>query len=82
MNKNQLSAKVIVGSDRHSEVLEYANRFPFPVLLDANGDYFDKAEIKSVPYFAVTNRSGEILTQATSYGDFNQLRKKLELIDL
>ncbi len=75
-----ISAEVVVGKDKLSAVTKYADKYPFPVLLDTNNHFYRNAQLEGVPYFVVTNHDGEI--QSDYYGGFKQvtqMRKVLEI---
>lgn len=75
-----VSATVIVGKDRASAVTAYADTFPFPVLLDANGGFYNSANLKGVPYYAVINSNAEIVNDFYGgYSTVNQFRDKLKI---
>lgn len=78
MEKEGMTVTVVVGKDKLQKITAYANRFPFPVLTDANGSYFTKAEMVAVPYLAVTNSKGEVLNDYSGgYASVKAFRKKL-----
>ena len=80
MKQEGVSVTVVVGKDKPSNVTAYANTFPFPVLTDSNGAFFNEAKLDAVPYFAVTNSSGEILNDYFGgYTSVNAFRRKLEI---
>ena len=54
---------VVVGNDRIKKIESYAGKFPFPILSDPRGRFYDLAGFKGVPAFVVTNDDGEILNQ-------------------
>ncbi|MCJ8313373.1 MAG: TlpA family protein disulfide reductase [Saccharospirillaceae bacterium] len=80
MKAEGIQVDVVVGKDKPNAVLEYAEHFPFPVALDANGRYFYAADIEAVPYFVAINYDGEILNEMYGgYQSVSALRNKLEI---
>jgi len=80
MEKEGITVTLVVGKDKPKNIIAYANKFPFPVLTDANGSYFSKAELIGVPYFAVTNRKGEVLNDYFGgYTSVSAFRNELEI---
>lgn len=83
--KNQLEiegmeVKVIVGQDSLKATKKYASAYPFPTLLDAEGDYFNKSKKKGVPFFLVSDSKGEIVSDLTGGStSVKAMRKKLDL---
>lgn len=80
LKNEDITVTVVVGKDKYKRVVAYANKFPFPVLTDANGSYFKKAGLEGVPYFAVTNSKGDVLNDYFGgYTKVKSFRKKLEI---
>lgn len=75
-----IDVKVIVGQDSLKKSKKYADKYPFPVLLDPDGKFFSKAKQKGVPFFLVSNKKGEIISQqAGGTRSVSAMRKKLDL---
>ncbi len=75
-----INVKVIVGKDELKTTKEYADKYPFPVLLDPDGKFFNKTSQRGVPFFLVSNRKGEITNEMSGgIPDVDRMRKKLNL---
>jgi len=75
-----VGVQVVAGMDKPPALVQYAQTFDQPVLLDVQGAFKKKAGIKAVPYFVVTNRKGEKLETALGgYNDVGAMRSKLGL---
>ncbi|MGF1689374.1 redoxin domain-containing protein [Photobacterium japonica] len=80
MEKEGVTVTVVVGKDQQDRITAYANKFPFPVLTDANGTFFTKAKLVGVPYFAVTNSKGNVLKDYFGgYMSVKSFREELEI---
>lgn len=75
-----VDVKVVVGNDSPKNTTAYAKTYPFPVYLDANSSFYNKAGIRGVPNFIVTNREGGIINKlAGGYEDVGAMRTALNL---
>ncbi|MGH1541037.1 MAG: peroxiredoxin family protein [Arenicella sp.] len=75
-----ITAQLIVGKDAVEKVKKYAKTYPFPVLLDADGSYFQLAKLKAVPTFIVTDTSGDIINKVNGgYASVHMMRDKLKI---
>jgi thiol-disulfide isomerase/thioredoxin len=80
LSREGVKATVVIGKDSMNEVLNYSKSYEAPILVDANGYYFDKIGAKGVPYFAVANREGKRISEMSGgYQYVNQMRAQLEL---
>jgi len=75
-----VEVSVIVGSDSPKAVKNYAKKYPFPVLLDADKSFFNKTDLRGVPFFISSNRDGKIIkSHAGFYKKVSDMRNKLDL---
>lgn len=58
-----IEVNVIVGQDSQKETEKYAASYPFPVLLDPQGEFFKKAKQRGVPFFMVSDRKGKVVSK-------------------
>ena len=58
-----VDVKIIVGQDTQKATEKYATSYPFPVLLDPNGEFFKKANQRGVPFFMVSDRKGKVVSK-------------------
>lgn len=78
LNRDGVKATVVIGKDSMRDVLSYSKRFESSILVDANGNYFDKIDARGVPYFAVTNGAGKrITTMSGGYHSVDDMRAQL-----
>ncbi|WP_299871320.1 redoxin family protein [uncultured Cocleimonas sp.] len=56
-----VDVKVIIGKDTQQATEKYAASYPFPVLLDPSGEFFEKAQQRGVPFFMVSDREGKVV---------------------
>ncbi len=75
-----MEVKIIVGQDSLVATKKYASTYPFPTLLDAEGDFFDKTKKTGVPFFLVSDNKGKIVNSLTGgTEDVRIMRNKLGL---
>ncbi len=75
-----IDVKVIVGKDTLKTTKKYASSYPFPVLLDPKGNFYNKAKQRGVPFFLVSNKKGNITNKIVGgYPNVSAMRDKLEL---
>lgn len=71
---------IVVGYDTPKAVEEYAKKYPFPVLLDADKSFYNKTGLRGVPFFISSNREGKIIQSFAGYNNsVSDMRKRLEL---
>ncbi|MEB8433020.1 TlpA disulfide reductase family protein [Cocleimonas sp. KMM 6892] len=63
LEKEGIEVKVIIGKDSQQATEQYAKSYPFPVLLDPQGDFFQKANQRGVPFFMVSDSKGKVVSQ-------------------
>ncbi len=67
-----VTVDVIVGHDSEANLMTYAKKFPFPDYVDRDNAFYHSAEIKAVPYYVLTDASGDILNDIS--GGFRQVQ--------
>jgi thiol-disulfide isomerase/thioredoxin len=73
-----LPVTLVIGMDKPDALQAYAQQHQEPVLLDMNRSFTKRAKIRAVPYFAVTNRKGEIIEEMKGgYDDVGEMRRRL-----
>ena len=80
LRQEGIPVSIIAGKDSDRDLALYAKKFPFPIYLDAEGEFFQQAELKAVPYFVVTNDMGEILEDI--YGGYRSVKALRENLDI
>lgn len=69
---------LVIGMDKPEALQNYARQHTETVLLDTNRSFTKRANIRSVPYFAVTNNKGEIVEEMKGgYDDVREMRRRL-----
>ncbi|MFN9726954.1 TlpA family protein disulfide reductase [Acidovorax sp.] len=69
---------LVIGMDKPEALQNYARQHSETVLLDMNRSFTKRANIRSVPYFAVTNHKGEIVEEMKGgYDDVREMRRRL-----
>jgi thiol-disulfide isomerase/thioredoxin len=69
---------LVIGMDKPEALQNYAQQHSETVLLDIKRSFTKRAKIRSVPYFAVTNRKGEIVEEMKGgYDDVGEMRRRL-----
>ena len=61
LEKSNITTNLVLGMDSPEKLSEYAQTFPFPVLLDTDRTYFEQLDGKGVPLFIVSNSNGKII---------------------
>ncbi len=80
LDRDGISATVVIGKDSMNNVLEYSKRYKGAILADANGRYFKDIGAKGVPYFAVSDGNGKRLAEMSGgYKDVQQMRAQLDI---
>lgn len=80
LKKEGKSVTLIVGKDKPQRVTAYAKNFPFPIVEDPTGIYWKEMKMVGVPYFAVINKKGKILTDHFGgYTSVEAFRMKLKI---
>jgi hypothetical protein len=75
-----LPVSLVIAMDKPEALQNYAQQHQEPVLLDMKRSFTQRANIRSVPYFAVTNRKGEIVKDLKGgYQDAAEMRRRLGL---
>ena len=75
-----IETTVVLGMDDQVALERYAADFPFPVHLDPGKKFYDQLDARGVPYFAVWERSREIVGDVAGRPDsFDHLMQVLEL---
>ncbi|MFN7550745.1 MAG: TlpA family protein disulfide reductase [Pseudomonadota bacterium] len=78
--RDGLRVDVVVGMDDAAALESYARSLGYPVLLDVDGKVQRDGGVRGVPYFIVTDRSGEVVDrQAGAFGDVESNRRALGL---
>lgn len=71
---------VVVGSDSQKAVEDYAKKYPFPVLLDADKSFYSKTGLRGVPFFISSNNEGKIIQSVAGFNNnVADMRSRLEL---
>lgn len=71
---------VVVGYDEPKAVEDYAKKYPFPVLLDADNSFYDKTGLRGVPFFISSNKEGKIIESMAGFmNNVDDMRTRLEL---
>ncbi len=69
---------LVIAMDKPEALEREAATFEKPVVLDVAGRFYKRAKVKGVPYFAVTNRKGEVLEKLSgAYPDVALMRQQL-----
>jgi len=69
---------LVVGMDKLDALKRYADHYERPVLLDPDRRFTKRAKIRSVPYFAVTDRKGKVVESLRGgYHDVAAMRSAL-----
>jgi len=80
LRKEGKSVTLIVGKDKPNRVTAYAPNFPFPIVEDPTGIYWKEMKMVGVPYFAVINNKGTILSDHFGgYTTVEAFRMKLNI---
>ena len=75
-----ISAKIVVGKDSMNEVLDYSKRFNSTILEDSSGRFFSALPARGVPYFAVANQNGKIISELSGgYKAVSDMRAMLDI---
>jgi len=75
-----IKATVIIGKDSIEEVLDDSKRYEVPILADASGRFFRDIGAKGVPYFAVSNSDGKLISEMSGgYLEVKHMREQLDI---
>lgn len=71
---------MVIGMDKPEALRSYGEHYAQPVLLDEQRNFTRRAKIRTVPYFAVTDRNGEIVAEIRGgYDSVEEMRKRLSI---
>ncbi len=79
LRSDGVEVAVIVGHDTPEAVEDYAKKYSFPVLLDADKSFYNQKKL-GVPFFISSNNEGKIIQELTgSSNNVADMRQRLEL---